>query len=279
MELFKQICRYILPFHFYELLRSWAYHTFELKHFDYQEYKSIITSNPKQQKLINFKGTPLIIADSQSFLFMHKEIFVEELYKFDTTNKSPYIIDCGANIGLGTLYFKHLYPDSEILAFEPDPEVFKILETNIKSHNLTKVNLENKALSAKEGVLDFYSEGSDAGRLNIQITHGNRIQVQSTKLSKYITRHVDFLKIDIEGSETEVVKDVQEKLPFVERIFIEYHSFIDSEFTLDVILSILKESGFKIQINAPGVSSMQPFIKTLNKYGMDMQVNIYAIKL
>jgi FkbM family methyltransferase len=41
---------------------------------------------------------------------------------------SPYIIDAGANIGLSIIYFKKKYPNSKIVAFEPDKLIFNILK-------------------------------------------------------------------------------------------------------------------------------------------------------
>src|SRR6478672_5618518 len=47
------------------------------------------------------------------------EIFIEEVYK-QSLPPNPYIIDCGANIGLSVIYLKQMFPDARIIAFEPD---------------------------------------------------------------------------------------------------------------------------------------------------------------
>jgi GT2 family glycosyltransferase len=70
----------------------------------------------------------IVIPDAASFLFMHKEIFEQEIYKFISPTDEPLIIDAGANIGLSTIYFKKLYPKARILAFEPDDYIFKYLK-------------------------------------------------------------------------------------------------------------------------------------------------------
>src|SRR5262245_14445884 len=51
------------------------------------------------------------------YYFLHlffRTIFLRNEYFFQTDKKKPLILDCGANIGLATLFFKQLYPDSEI---------------------------------------------------------------------------------------------------------------------------------------------------------------------
>lgn len=68
--------------------------------------------------------------DVGRFLENKTVLFDQELYRFATTEDVPRIIDCGASIGLTTCYFKHIYPRSDIVAFEPDPRVFEILKKN-----------------------------------------------------------------------------------------------------------------------------------------------------
>jgi hypothetical protein len=60
-------------------------------------------------------GEKIRIPDAASFLFMRDEVFRKEIYKYTTTNATPYIIDCGANIGLSIIYFKQLFPDAIIV--------------------------------------------------------------------------------------------------------------------------------------------------------------------
>lgn len=59
---------------------------------------------------------------------MFNKIFKRQIYNFQIDNPAPYIIDAGANIGLGVIYFKKLFPDAEIIAFEPDPNIFAVMK-------------------------------------------------------------------------------------------------------------------------------------------------------
>ncbi|MCB9077208.1 MAG: FkbM family methyltransferase [Anaerolineaceae bacterium] len=162
-------------------------------------------------------------------IFLSFEIFILKEYFFQTDKPKPYVLDVGAHIGLATLYFKKLYPDAEIVAFEPNPKYFKLLQKNIRQNRLTDVQLHQAAVSQKEGEITFYhtenNSGWDASVIESMapIPNPQSITVQSVKLSHYINRTVDLLKIDIEGAETQVLEEIQPKLKYVNQINIEYH--------------------------------------------------------
>ncbi|TXE17132.1 FkbM family methyltransferase [Psychroserpens burtonensis] len=221
------------------------------------------------------------IPDSASFLFMYDEIFRTEIYKFKTKNQSPYIIDGGANIGLASIYFKQLYPDAEIVAFEPDPEIYNILEANVKSYAFDNVKLIKKGLWNKETTLKFRSEGADAGLLETfnESDHTNSQNITVTSLRPYLQKPIDFLKLDIEGAETVVLKDIAEDLDKVARIFVEYHSFKGEQQTLNELINILTEAKFRIYMSIPGDNSIKsPFMGLSNYNNMDFQLNIFGFK-
>ena len=228
--------------------------------------------------MTNLFDKRISLIDAASYLFIYDELFNKEIYKFRTENKQPFIIDCGANIGLSIIYFKQLYPDAEILAFEPDEKVFATLELNVESFQLTNVNLIKKACWSEETTLKFYSERADGGRLLNDEDSENIIEVKTTQLQKYLNRKVDFLKIDIEGAEVEVISDIKDQLMYVENIFVEYHSFVRKEQHLPNLLAILKNAGFRLHISTPGLAAQQPFIKIPVYANMDNQINIYGFR-
>jgi FkbM family methyltransferase len=230
------------------------------------------------QTEINFLNKKIKIVDNASFQFLKKEIFGQQIYQFKTGIKEPYIIDCGANIGLSVIYFKQLYPKAKVIGFEPDDTIFKVLQHNIGVFNLPNVELIKKACWNKETSLQFYSEGADGGRAAKDFDTENLIEVETTRLRKYLNRQVDFLKIDIEGAENEVLQDIKDLLVNVERLFVEFHSFIGREQMLPEILSIIKDAGFRFTIHHVGVYSPNPFISVSSYNSMDLQLNIYGYR-
>lgn len=226
---------------------------------------------------IDFSGKKIKLVDSASFLSSYNEIFEKGIYRFNTENSEPVIIDCGANIGLSVLFFKELYPKAKIIAFEPVPEIFEILKYNLEQFGHRNVILHNKALWKEKTTLKFMNEGADGGRIAIDGDDKNIIEVNTVRLKDFINSTIDFLKIDIEGAEIEVIKDTFEELDFVRNIFIEYHSFLKEKQIIDVLLKHLLNKGFRVHIHSRNISK-NPFIDIKTYLNMDLQLNIFGMR-
>lgn len=250
------------------------------KQYELDKETNRLKSLPRyQQTETTMDGRTIKIPDAASYLFIYDEIFQKEIYRFKSETPKPLILDCGANIGLSLIYFKHLFPDATIIAFEPDPLIFEILSNNISAFQLQEVRLLNNALWEEEGEFDFYAEGADGGRLlKDDDTADGRIKIKALQLSKFLDRPVDLLKIDIEGAEYEVLKQCESVLYNVGRIFVEYHSAVNKEQRLDEILALLKNAGFRYYIQHIGISSDHPFVFINTYLGMDLQLNIFAYR-
>lgn len=187
---------------------------------------------------------------------LYDEIFINCIYHFSTDNDKPLIIDCGSNIGMSILFFKNLYPGAKIIGFEPDKTTYEKLEENIRLNNLQHVTVHNRAVSDQIGTLTFYTNpdiiGSHVMSILDKRASGKKVEVDVDKLSQYITEEVDLLKLDIEGSETSVVKELVEanKLRLIKEIIIEYHHhFLDRDTdNLSEFLLLLEKDGFGYQI-------------------------------
>ena len=223
-------------------------------------------------------GKEIRLTDAASFLFIYDELFNKNIYKFKAATDKPYIIDCGANIGLSIIYFKHLFPGASILGFEPDPGSFKVLSYNIAQFGFSDVEVIEKAVWKNEDTLNFFSEGADGGRIALESDKTKIREVKSVRLKNYLDRRVDFLKIDIEGAEATVLKDCGEALKNVDRMFVEYHSFTDQPQSLDELLNILSTAGFRYNIQHVGIFSSTPFVKINSSLNMDNQLNIFAYR-
>lgn len=223
-----------------------------------------------------FLGKKIHIIDASSYLSMLDELFSRENYKFIADKANPVIIDCGSNIGLSVIYFKMLYPSAKVYAFEPDPKAFLALSNNLKTFGYNDVQIHNKAVWTTDGEVSFFREGSWGGSIVEDVKGDNVINVGCVSLKKYLIENIDFLKIDIEGAETEVIKDCMNEIKNVKNIFIEYHSEANKPQTLSDLLSIISRAGFRYHIKEASVRK-QPFIeKTL--VGFDSQLDIFAFK-
>lgn len=232
---------------------------------------------PTEKEFLNKK---MFIHDIASFDLCYDELFVQEMYNFLAKRTNPYIIDCGANLGMSIVYFKELYPEANIVAFEADEHVFSFLEKNVQSFGYKNVELVNKAVWNKDDVLSFIVEGGAGGRLEEQSENGNYTykHVPCVSVRKYlIDKKVDFFKIDIEGAEYEVLKDCENLLHNVDNLFIEYHSMPEKRQNLHDILKIVQDAGFKYHIKE-AYTTKYPFIERKLNFGMDLQLNIFCYK-
>lgn len=222
----------------------------------------------------------IVVPDSASYLFMYKEIFEEKIYQFNTSKPAPYIIDGGANIGLASIFFKLQFPDAEIIAFEPDDKIYSILKSNIESFKFKNIELLKKGLWNSSETLSFKSEGADGGLIaDIDETVEATESIEVISLKPYLNKQVDFLKLDIEGAETLVLKDIEEDLVKVDRIFVEYHSFVNQKQTLTEIIDILTKAKFRLYMSIPGNNAVKSPFMGLGSYNhMDFQLNIFGTK-
>ena len=227
---------------------------------------------------ITFLGKKLEIVDSLTFLSSYDEIFNNSIYKFHSGEKNIIIVDCGANIGLATIYFKKLYPDAHIVAFEPDPNIFNSLKKNIKSFGFENVFCKNEAVSCKDELINFKMEGGHSGMITknegLDISRVKAIRLKSF-LKNY--KKITFLKIDIEGEEVNVIPDIADDLLKVDYLFLEYHSFIDGPQKLDELLKNVSNAGMRYYIKE-AANKNSPFINREIFLKMDMLVNIFCYR-
>jgi len=190
-----------------------------------------------------------------SFAFQQREIFEERQYLFETDNAAPFVVDCGANIGMSILYFKDIYPEARILAFEPDPAAFACLRENVTGNALSNIQLENAALASMEGETDFFYDRADPASLRMSIVRErmprDKKTVRAVRLSRFLDEEVDFLKLDVEGAELDVIRELADtgKLRLVRQMLVEYHHHIvRTHDGLSKFLALLEEDGFGYQI-------------------------------
>lgn len=223
-------------------------------------------------------GSKFHFSHGPSFIHSVDEIFGEEVYKFKCDNDAPYIIDCGANIGLSIYYFKKIFPKSSIIAFEPDNIIFELLEKNIRELNDKSIHLYKAAVWKEDTILSFYSEGALAGSSVTDFgSKNNVIKVEAVDLKKYLNRKIDFLKIDIEGAENELIFNIAEHLENVQNLFLEYHGLLDEEQNLGEILNLLKNAGFQYYIRVADETLKYPFLGEAPR-NFNQQLNIFCYR-
>ena len=219
-----------------------------------------------------FFGYRVSFFEYRDFFAVWREIFLKQIYYYKTDAKAPYIIDGGSNIGLSALYFMHSFPDAEIVCFEPDPRAFGMLVANLKNNGFDKVRCFQTALSDRDGSVTFFSSPQGAGVGNT--IKGNsylddkpeRLEVRTQRLSPFMDRPVDFLKLDIEGSEYEVFNEVGGLFERVRAAVIEVHLFKRGDERVAAVTGALEQAGMRLTVTSFNRKNFQSFFKDEDPY-------------
>lgn len=166
-------------------------------------------------------------------------------------------IDVGAYIGYYTVIASREVGESgRVIAFEPDPTNFALLERNVHANGCTNVILEQKALSDTQGVLRLFLHDSSKGSHSFYESEETRgsIEVEAVPLDAYLrdlSGHVQLIKIDTEGAEGIIFEGMKETLQSRKdiRLLMEFYPWKlqRSGYAPDRLLDGLESLGFRIQ--------------------------------
>lgn len=121
-------------------------------------------------------------------------------------------LDCGANLGYHTVTLsKQVGNSGKVLAFEPLKVIFQQLNGNIFLNNIRNVNCFNVALGNEKKNIYMDSVNFDGHLVNIGATKvgsGGDL-VEMVKLDDIVSEHVNFIKIDVQGSEILLLEGAQ----------------------------------------------------------------------
>jgi FkbM family methyltransferase len=205
-----------------------------------------------------FLGFDVHFPNYEQFTIVFNEIFVPQVYRFTPSRPDPLIFDCGANIGMSVLYFKWMYPQSRIVAFEPDPATFELLKRNVEANRLQDVELHCEAVGGEPGSVPFhYLEGYPGWLTQSTVMRASAESktrmVPMVTLSPLIHEEVDLLKVDTEGSEAGTFAELEAsgKLRNIRAMVLEYHHHMEpDDDSLSAFLAVLERNRFGYMISA-----------------------------
>jgi FkbM family methyltransferase len=223
-------------------------------------------------------GWPFYLPDGRLFVHLYDLYFKKRIFDFTPTDNQLHVIDCGANIGVTVTWWKKKYPDAQVLAFEADPEIFRVLHRNCAA--LPGVRLLNAAVWDKEGEIPFVAEGGEGGHIAELSNRRRREMIRSipcVRLRSFLSNKCDFLKMDIEGAEVTVIRDCADVLKNVARIFVEYHSFVEKKQSLGETISLLEKAGFRLHVHTE-LPAPQPFLERQVINEKDLRLNLFGFR-
>ena len=214
-----------------------------------EHLKNLVKNHPRRVPgRIVIDGKTMFFADLHSFYHELTQIFADNLYGLSSPQSPSIILDCGAHVGLASIYFAMRHPNSEIYAYEADPNIFDLYERNILSLGLSRIRRHNAVIWTHNDGVKFSCSHDDAGHVS---TDAQSPMLPSLRLRDVLANfeHVDLLKLDIEGAEFAVLKDCALELDKVRALIIETHNFGDDGQSLGQVLTLLEQSGFRFVLS------------------------------
>ncbi|MEZ0230858.1 MAG: FkbM family methyltransferase [Planctomycetota bacterium] len=132
-------------------------------------------------------------------------------------------LDVGANVGLHTLGLaRRVGPEGRVHALEPEPDNFALLSRAVQKAHLANVRLHQVAASDAKGTLTLYLSDANRGdhRTSPAPEARRSFTVSATPIDDLLAHEprIDFVKIDVQGAETIVLRGMKETLRRCERI-------------------------------------------------------------
>jgi FkbM family methyltransferase len=155
--------------------------------------------------------------------WLSQHVFVSGSYEENTASlfealirPGDTVVDVGANLGFFTLLFSSLVGETgAVIACEPMPLALERLRRHLALNEAKNVTLHAVAVSSTNGEARFYlgpPEHTSISSLNPR-EHAAEVIVSCRRLDDLLAgRHVDFIKIDVEGAEADVLEGAEETL-------------------------------------------------------------------
>lgn len=205
-------------------------------------------------------------------------LFEKIIGQLNQKKEDSYFYDVGANIGLYSWLFRKLSSNRKILAFEPDPKNFELLQMTKENSKIKNINLFNIALSNRMETVSFQQDTltSATGMISDGQTpwiekylgqETNSIQVNTDYLDNKTFKRQDpsLIKIDVEGHELEILRGGEKKLSQCKPLLL-IESFPPN---LDRVVNFLTKLGYEFwdsDLNKP-LSSQTSNIFAWHKNG------------
>ena len=165
-------------------------------------------------------------------------------------NNDDVIIDVGAHIGLFALFASQFCKNGKIFCYEPIKENYKILIENIEMNQIQNIFPNNLAVTKETSRVKIFLNDDQSGH-SMFIQNKNFVEVDSKSLSDIFIdngiKECDFLKLDCEGAEYEIVESLSSDLfTKIKKIVIEYHMADTKPELLEQLINKLKQFSFSV---------------------------------
>jgi len=207
---------------------------------------------------------PIHLRGKGSDKLVMEQVFYHKDYQIPLSFEPNVILDCGANIGLATIFFRNRYTNAAIIAIEPESENFELLKKNTSYYD--NIFIEQKGIWNRKCNLEIF-EGPDKKPWSFFLkptekpAGENIIEAIGIRelMEKYNLEYIDLLKIDIEGAEQELFEsNYEDWLPKVKVMIIE---LLDRFKPLSSknFLKVISQYNFNIYFKGENIIATQVF--------------------
>jgi FkbM family methyltransferase len=199
-------------------------------------------------------GARLLTRRDGSDLHIIDEIWAFRKYDYFGCRVRPgdVVVDIGANIGIFTVYAAYACKAARVISFEPFPENFALLKQNVEANGLDSVVCVNQAVAGRRGLARLHLNPHEQGSHSMIPSEGGAaIDVDCCTLDDAVDRYslsqIDYLKVDCEGAEYEVLLNTSPTLlRRIGRISMEYHDH--PVYNIQGLARHLEDHGFQVKL-------------------------------
>ena len=175
---------------------------------------------------------PVYVRAATTDLSVLMQVLIERHYDCELPLQPSVIVDAGANVGLSAVFFANKYPEARIVAIEPEPGNFKVLQQNVSAY--PQIQPVEAALWSKDQPISLVDPGIGAHGFQTVDQNPRNCErhalVQAFALDTIMEcfglKTIDILKIDIEGAEKEVLEHSAPWIDKVNVIMLELHDHL-----------------------------------------------------
>lgn len=217
------------------------------------------------------RGNPLSFdVPSLGLYLVFKEIFMTDFYSVNRwiseLPKNPIIVDVGANAGYFNMLLLSKRPDAVIYAYEAIEANYQLFKRNIDLNPSIKENIALHHCAVTGAPMDhilLYKEADSDNSVTASVYQDfeklnmNSVTVPANSLANILQEekldHVDFLKLDCEGSEYPIIYDSPASIwQGIQSLFIEVHPMDEKTRNIHCLVKFLEEKGYATSTEVAG---------------------------
>jgi FkbM family methyltransferase len=224
--------------------------------FDKSRYKTRINIileklNKDEREFLDNLFAHILIADQEQtqygfFINFYGVVILDQYHAKEFIKNGDYVLDCGANFGIFSLYAAYLNENGKIYAIEPVKETADIMQRLFDFFEVKNVKIIRKAVGdkKKKALINIVPYQLDLGISTLlDVNYGKKEEIEVDTIDNIVKEEkiegVDFIKMDIEGYERYALKGAIETIKKHKPIIVvsAYHLADDKKVLPEIVKS------------------------------------------